>query len=273
MDASQIHDHWTDWATRYGTDLRATTKSPTAKVLELDALSRHLRAILAGRKSANVLEVGCGNGINCLALAQALPQARFDGVDYVREMVAAAVQSAQSAQQPNMRFFQGNALELDAVAGLDAQYDVVFTDRCLINLDTTEKQLRALSGLIARVRPQGDLVVIENSRSTYDEQNRCRQIVGLAPRVPASFNLFFDESAIRAHVQQLGLELVQVEDFISLHDLVLYVLVPAINGGTVDYEHPLVKVAAVLSTGMSASVPGAFGSFGQNRLFHWRKRG
>jgi len=102
MDASQIHDHWTDWATRYGTDLRATTKSPTAKVLELDALSRHLRAILAGRKSANVLEVGCGNGINCLALAQALPQARFDGVDYVREMVAAAVQSAQSAQQPNM---------------------------------------------------------------------------------------------------------------------------------------------------------------------------
>jgi SAM-dependent methyltransferase len=273
MDASQIHDHWTQWATQYGADLRATTKSSTPKVLELEALSRHLRAILGGRSSASVLEVGCGNGVNCLALAQALPKVRFDGVDFVREMVTAANESARSTGQANLRFFEGNAAQLDAVVCLESRYDVVFTDRCLINLNTLELQLRALTGLAARLHPDGHLVLIENSMTTYNEQNRCRQILGLPARTPASYNLFFDEDAVRTHVAGLGLELVQVEDFITLHDLVLYVLVPAINGGTVDYEHPLVKAATTLSAGISASKPSAFGAFGQNRLFHWRKPG
>jgi len=39
----------------------------------------------------------------------------------------------------------------------------------------------------------------------------------------------------------------------------------------VDYEHPLIKVATMLSVAVSASKPSAFGAVGQNRLFDWRK--
>jgi hypothetical protein len=67
------------------------------------------------------------------------------------------------------------------------------------------------------------------------------------------------------------LNLVETEDFGSLHDLILYTLVPAINGGEVDYSHPLVEAATVLSLKTAQDNPGAFGTFGQNRLYVCQK--
>ncbi|WP_232302784.1 class I SAM-dependent methyltransferase, partial [Elstera litoralis] len=69
MDSKQIFEHWSNWAETYGTNLRATTKTGTAKLLELDALARRL-GLLNTTESADILEVGCGNGINCISLSK-----------------------------------------------------------------------------------------------------------------------------------------------------------------------------------------------------------
>jgi hypothetical protein len=95
-------------------------------------------------------------------------------------------------------------------------------------------------------------------------------LLDLPARTPAAFNLFFDETRILPHLKMLGFE-VEIEDFISLHDLMLYVLVPAINGGTVDYDHPLVHAATRLNVAVSAEISSAFGAFGQGRMFVCRK--
>jgi hypothetical protein len=141
----------------------------------------------------------------------------------------------------------------------------------LINLNTAELQKRAMSGLASKLRPGGHLIMIENSMETYAAQNRCRNMLGLPSRKPADFNRFFEEGEIRSHIASAGLEVIDVEDFSSLHDLVLYVLVPAINGGEVDYDHPLVEAATRLSTEMSAQTKSPFGAFGQNRMFVCKK--
>jgi SAM-dependent methyltransferase len=273
MDSQEIRQHWTKWATAYGGDLRATTKTATAKALEIDALHRRFSSIFADRADATVLEMGCGNGLNCLKLAKLFPHIRFDGVDFISEMVTAAIENGNTNNVlDQVRFFVGEAVDVGAVIGLQPTYDVVFTDRCLINLNTTELQKQAISALVSKVRPGGGyLLMIENSMTSYRQQNSCRSALGLAPRTPAEFNLFFDEAEIRAHIASVGLELVDVEDFSSLHDLMLYVLVPAINGGTVDYDHPLVQAATTLSMELSVSMTAAFGSFGQNRMFVCRK--
>jgi len=266
MDRDQIRQHWTNWASTYGGDLRATTKTWTPKVLEVDALSRRLQSL--GGTDLSILEVGCGNGINCIELAKLHPKSRFDGVDFVPEMVTAASENSQkSGIGDRLRFLVGDVLALDKVAGLRDTYDVVFTDRCLINLNAVSLQEQAITALSRKVRVGGHLFMIENSLATYQDQNRCREMLGLKPRTPAAFNLFFDEARIRPHIAAIGLNLVDVEDFISLHDLVLYALVPAVNGGELDYNHPLVHAAMTLSKEMSAAKPGAFGAFGQNRLY------
>jgi SAM-dependent methyltransferase len=272
MDSRDIRRHWTNWASTYGSALRATTKTWTAKALEIDALSRRLRSVVGDSGSGRVLEMGCGNGINCVELAKVFSNLSFDGVDFVPEMVTAAVDNARTAEvHDRVRFFVGDAVGANDLADLQPSYDVVFTDRCLINLNAIELQKQAISVLASKVKPGGYLLMIENSSTSYAKQNRCREAIGLAARKPADFNLFFDEDEILPHVTAAGLDLVDVEDFSSLHDLMLYVLVPVINGGAVDYDHPLVQAATTLSREIAADAANTFGSYGQNRLFVCRR--
>lgn len=275
MKTDEIKNHWIDWATAHGEHLNATTKTPTIKALEIDAFIRTIYR-LVGTKDVHfkALEVGCGNGANCMALAQAFPNAAFDGVDYVAEMVesAKATRAKLGHGDDKLRFFNANVLDLSATAELYDAYDIVLTDRCLINLNTVKLQKEALTSIAKRIKSGGHLTMIENSIQTYNEQNKCRELLGLEPRTPASYNLFFDEREILPHLHTCGLTLLDIEDFGSLHDLLLYVLIPSTNGGTVDYAHPLVEAATTLSRATSQTTPGAFGRFGQNRLYVYRKK-
>ena len=97
--------------------------------------------------------------------------------------------------------------------------------------------------------------------------------VTTSARTPAEFNHFFDEATLLPFLPKVGLEVLDIEDFISLHDLVLYVLVPMVNGGKVDYEHPMVEAATQLNIALSSLQPGGAGAFGQNRLYKCRKTG
>src|SRR2546427_5601191 len=98
-----------------------------------------------------------------------------------------------------------------------------------------------------KLRPGGRLLLVENVEQAFERQTSCRRAAGLPARRPAAFNLFLDEDLLLRWVEEQGLELVGHDDFGSLHDLVLYVLVPLANGGEVDYEHPLVAAATDLS--------------------------
>jgi len=271
VDLKGIRAHWQNWARQYGTDLRATTKGTTAKIMEVDALTRTMQQIVVELGGdLKVLEAGCGNGKNCLSLVDEFAQARFIGFDFIPEMVEAAnaVRSERADGGSRLEFFVGNVLEMDLPV---ASYDVVFTDRCLINLNTDALQHQAIRGLADLVKPGGYLLMIENSQQTYGRQNLAREAVGLPARTPDVFNRFFDETTLLPFLPTAGLELVGTEDFISLHDLVLYVLVPMTNGGKVDYAHPLVAAATQLNTALSAIEPASAGAWGQNRLYKCRK--
>jgi ubiquinone/menaquinone biosynthesis C-methylase UbiE len=272
MNLEEIRAHWADWSRSWGTDLRATTRGATAKQLEIDALSRRFARTLGTDPKGSVLEVGCGNGINCVSLAARFSGLRLHGIDIVEGMIESAGKNAVDRKvSDRVTFSVGDALEPAKAAGVSGNYDLVFTDRCIINLNTTALQVQAIGAMARLVRPGGHLVMIENSAETHARQNDLRQMLGLERRKVAEFNLFFDDAAIRAALPGLGLELVDVEDFGSLHDLVLYVLLPTTNGGEIDYTNPLVAKAAELNAKMSAAFPGSLGAFGQNRMYVCRR--
>ena len=274
MNLQEIQAHWQDWARRSGTDITATTKTQTIKYLEIDALSRAFR--MAGHlpdHAFSVLEVGCGNGHNCVELARQWPQAQFTGVDYILEMTASASALSKAAGvEARTCFYTGNALELSQSTDLAASYDIVFSDRLIINMNTRELQRKTVIEMARKVAPGGLLMIIENFYDTYDQQNLCRTLVGLEPRKPMEFNLFMRGADLDQDAAGEGFEKISLENFGSLHDLILYVLVPSINGGVVDYSHPMVEKATSLSAAISAQTPNAFGAFGQNQLHVYRKR-
>lgn len=269
MDKQANKAHWTSWAQEHGEKVQATTRTPTAKVIEVGALDAAIsQYVSSGETASRILEVGCGNGVNCVALAKKFPDSHLVGVDFVPEMITNAQQHAMAeGLADRCDFREGDALDLDKTLGDGEEFDVAFTVRCLINLQTDENQVAALASLVSHVRPGGLVLLIENSQQSYARQNGLREILGMTSRTPAEFNHFFDEEYFLREAAQLPLSHVKTVDISSLHDIVLYALVPATNGGNVDYEHPLVAAATDLEMAMNNDLASAFGGFGQNRLF------
>src|SRR4051812_31327397 len=124
-----VRKHWTESAVEHGAALQATTKTWTAKTLEIDALARRFAELLGDAASRGaVLEMGCGNGVNCLELAKSFPNLAFDGVDYVPEMITGAEENrAASPTAERARFFVGDPAGVGRTDRLQAPYHIALT--------------------------------------------------------------------------------------------------------------------------------------------------
>jgi SAM-dependent methyltransferase len=176
----------------------------------------------------------------------------------------------EAPKYKNVSFFEGDILKLDGNQNLRGEYDIVFTDRCIINLNSPALQFTALDNLIRKVRKGGYLVILENIRENHSRQNDCREAVGLPRREVPPYNLFINEADMLSFVSK-SMKLKETIDFASLHDLILYVLVPMTNGGVIDYNHPVVHAATDFLMKSSEVLNNSFGSFGQNRLYLFHK--
>lgn len=267
MNYSQVKKHWDKWAQEYGTSLRATTKSMVIKQLEIFAIMKYLTP------GKNILDVGCGNGYNAIAFIENVPYIKVVGVDYSKEMIDNAVLNAKKLiqdQQERLKFEVADALELS----YHEEFDIVTTDRCIINLTTPDMQKVAIKNCFNSLKKGGIFLMLENSQQNYVRQNYARIAVGLARRVPPSFNLFLDEETILPYCKGLGLELIQIDDFGSLHDLMLYVILTAAEPNKDHYDEQVIIKAAELTMNLAAKGDGyPFGSFGQNRLYVFKKSG
>ena len=104
---------------------------------------------------------------------------------------------------------------------LDQPPQVVFSDRCLINLASLDEQVEAIRRIVSVLAPGGVFLMLENSLQTHAQLNVIRQSIGLEARPAATYNVFIDEEALGANLGQ-SVELLQVRDFSALHDLMLY---------------------------------------------------
>jgi SAM-dependent methyltransferase len=289
VDKADNFQHWERWAAEYGVELRATTKCTSIKRLEVEAL---LRQISRHREAPAplVLEIGCGNGANGFALASRDPGLLYVGLDFSPQMILNAADVARrragAGLNDRLAFGVADARKLvppialetrgphyagaAAAARLPAQgADVVFTDRMLINLASAEEQLQVMRGVAELVRPGGLFLMIENSVQTHRALNDVRVALGLPARPAADYNVFIDEKRVIEPFKQI-MQLVEVDDFGSIHDLLLYAVGPALSGGEVQYDSPLMTrttdaILALAEKGLGA------GGFGQNRLWVWRR--
>ena len=273
MDKAEIHKHWTSWAQEHGEAIEATTRAKSAKSIELSALNSSLtRYTDINSQPTRILEVGCGNGVNCVSIATHFPKAQITGIDFVSDMIEHAHGSARSAEVANRcHFLVGDAMKLDEIENLPNNFDVAFTVRCLINLQSDENQRLALEAISDRVSENGFIFLIENSQQTYSRQNQLRVNIGLEPRTPAPFNHFIDEESLTKFAAECGLTLVNVVDISSLHDTVLYALLPSVSNGEIIYDHPIVLAATQMEMTFHEHLNSPFGDFGQNRLFIFQK--
>lgn len=287
MQKERNLEHWQSWARSFGTALRSTTKCQSIKRLEIAALARRIAEVseVVGRENLNVLEVGCGNALNGLALSEAFPEIAWYGLDFSSEMVEqgrAVVASASNALASRMVVAEGDALSLSEDSVLRAlsgdsntdkkvspptRFDVIYTDRCLINLASATEQISACKNISRLLATKGRFLMLENSVQTHAQLNKLRQVLELPARQPAEYNVFIDEDVVIPAVQKF-FDLKATDDFGSLHDVMLYAINPSIHSqNEVVYDDDAMMSVTTLLLGLGHESNQAFGRFGQNRLW------
>lgn len=244
----RIRQYWEERAKQYGGSLRATTDDIHLRELEVSTIVQTLGEIDLPRQ-ASMLDVGCGGGYSTVTVAAAIPDIRVLGIDYALTMIKAARDRLQTLPELHQRvsFVVGDAIQLSQVCG-DSLYDVVVSDRCLINLDSFESQSHAIAEIAAHTKPGGYYIAIENFVEGHDNMNAARRAVGL-PEIPVRWhNVYFTERNFIRSVERF-FEDATIKDFSSSYYFatrVIYSAMCQMRGEEPDYDHEIHRLAVRL---------------------------
>jgi ubiquinone/menaquinone biosynthesis C-methylase UbiE len=249
------HDVYAFWNSRAGLGEWAGTRDVIAKQLEVEAISTYLS------DGMRILEVGCGNGITAIELAR-----RHDveilGIDFAEEMIGAALQMRAGQRLAGSVEFRAG--DVRSLSGFTRKFDLIYTERVLINLPDWAAQQQAILDIGELLAAGGSYVMCENSQDGLDRINALRERVGLPAITPPWHNRYFRDAEIE-QIDFPGMKLEHVNYYSSTYYFLSRVVNAALaarQGEEPDYEAPINQLALRLPS---------IGELGQGRIWLWRK--
>lgn len=256
MTTAEVAALWDDQA-RAGT----VTRDPILKEIEMKHVALHVR------DGMRVLDAGCGDGSTLLYLRERFSGCEFVGFDHSAEMVRAAHRRFADRGYLAPTILQGDVTNPpDAIKSTYPRqvgdwFDLVYTERVLINLPDWKTQQAALDALWSLKAPTGTLLCVESCQDGLDRLNGLRRRVGLEPITPPWHNRY-----VRADEMKRALIFTpEVSDFTSSY----YVLSRVVNaklaqdeGREPAYDAPVNQLAL--------SLPPLCEGYGQTWSWKWR---
>lgn len=226
---SAILSHYAGVARSHGLSETSTMEDRKVRELETDIIVRFVSLAsqaLAKHGDLTIADIGCGNGFTLQTLRNAFPTSNLVGRDFSPEMAALAAERFKNDTRATVEV--GDIRQPISVGN----FDVVISQRVIINLLSEDDQRSALANIVQSVSTGGMLLFIEAFESGLKELNEARAEFDLDPVPPAHHNLllqdsFFDgcEGVERFRHDDL------LENFLSTHFFIARVLHPiALNG-------------------------------------------
>ncbi len=254
-EANRIGDVLAFWNNRAGLGQWAGTRDVIAKQLEMGVLAAQVR------DGMRVLEVGCGNGITALEIARR-HRVQITAIDFAAEMIAAAKKLAEGQTlQGCVEFRVGDVRRMES---FPRRFDLIYTERALINLPDWPAQRQALADITALLAPGGVYAMCENGQDGLDAINGLRACINLPAITPPWHNRYFRDAEL-ATVKLPGVKLEAVQHYSSTYYFLSRVVNAALaarEGREPEYEAPVNQLAIQLPP---------IGEFGQGKLWLWRK--
>jgi len=243
----KIKEYWEERAKQSVNSRAATTNDIYLRELEIRTIVQTLQGMnLLGGTS---LDVGCGDGYSTLKVADAVPNLSFLGIDYSENMIRIARERLDSHPElkGRVKFIVGDVTDLEQTCG-NTVFDLSVSDRCLINLESTERQSHAIAQIAKHIKPSGYFIAIENFIEGHDNMNRARSSVGV-PEIPIRWhNLYFKEQEfVRSAERFFGV--LEIKDFSSSYYFatrVIYSKMCQMRGEEPDYNHEIHQLSVNL---------------------------
>jgi len=230
-----IKDHYKIQAEKHQDSALSTMEDPIIRQKEVELITQFFSLPFIKEKVKDVLEIGCGNGYTLNLLKQKFPDYNFNGLDFSEDLLKIAV----NRKLDNVSFCQGDARNLQFN---DGSFDVIFTERCIINLLTWEEQQQALNEMHRILRKGGYILFMESFTDGYENLNKARTELGLDAIAMPHHNLYFNKETFEPFVLktfkilnplELGAanEIMLNRNFLSTHYFVARVMHPLITKG------------------------------------------
>lgn len=150
-----------------------------------------------------ILDAGCGEGEGTLVYAS-ISGTTVYAVDSSETRLELA--RRRLATYVNIKLSQVDFL---GEYTLDTDFDIVVSQRFLINLLEWDLQRKVLADLMTLLRTGGKLLLLEGSQQGVDSLNQFRAAWGLDPIPIKWHNLFFDDVQLIAFMNSQGYQLLE----------------------------------------------------------------
>jgi ubiquinone/menaquinone biosynthesis C-methylase UbiE len=245
------------WNQRAGIDNtpQSTTQDVYLREIEKNVLTKRIAEL----KPRRVLDVGCGDGRLLLSLINKYPNIEFNGCDFSPKMISNA-ETLNTKYRNNLQFFVH-----DINFELNRKYDLVFSSRCLINLESWKNQKQALVNISNALNPKGSYLMIENFEEGQKNFNEFRKKLGLPEISIREHNVYFNRKKLESWMSPL-FALKADTNISSTYYFVtrgIYSLMCMQESIEPNYYHPIHESASTLPF---------MGEFGPIRFIEWKKR-
>ncbi|MFC1927498.1 class I SAM-dependent methyltransferase [Chloroflexota bacterium] len=182
-----VKRHYKEEAEKWGDSQYSTMDDEIIRSKETELILKFFD-IFKGR-SLKVGDIGCGNGYTLSLLAKRFPHNNYWGIDSSAELLAVA----KNRRLAKCEFVEGNACCLDFDNGF---FDIIYTQRCLINILDWEEQKNGLIEIHRTLKPEGYYLMIECFTDGLMNINKARTECGLTELKEAYHNKYFDKQLL-----------------------------------------------------------------------------
>lgn len=246
------------WNNRAKLGKLAGTKDLIAKKLEMDAIASYVKPRM------KILDFGCGNGMTAFHIASQFENVEVIGIDFSEEMIKEA---KKLFPHPQIHFMQGDIEALKRhMIQMGSTFDLIYTERMLINLKNWEEQKEAIETIGMLLTPNGKYIMCENSWDSLKQINRFRVKIGLEEITEPWHNhyirdidLLTDEPKIVTNTEENHYS----STYYFLSRVVNAFFAKKCNGEPL-YDSDINKLALEL--------PALNCSFGQGRIWVWERK-
>ncbi len=233
-----VKKHYKEQAAKYGASPQSTMEDEVIRekeitlILNFCAMSKNK----LGNRNLRILDLGCGNGYALSVLSKGYPANSYWGVDFSKELLSIA----KDRKLPNCRFMQGDVRRLSFDSKM---FDVVYSERCLINILNWEEQKLVLHEIRRVLVLGGYYLMIECFTDGLLNNNKARKECGLSELKEAYHNKYFDKDLFLQAISKIFTVVEPAQfsrkedgymfhhDFLSSHYFIARVLHPLVTKG------------------------------------------
>ena len=211
-----------------------------------------------------VLDIGCGNSSSLIRLAKK-SSCRGVGIDFSKEMIQTSKKFVKDAGVDSV--VENYCDSVPPVPRHYGMFDVVISNRSLINLSSLEDQEKTVKSVADVLNPGGMYLMIECVQDGNDFTNSMREKLELEPICAPWHNLFFRKEDVFAwQSKEFSIEqFLHISSTYHFISRVVYAKLAELKGEELKYDSDLNKIAAML--------PQQISEFGPVKAWVWKKIG